>query len=102
MPGGQRHHGRLQLGPERATADRLRQPGAGPRPTVRAAQLVGAMLGPDHADRRQLSDLVATEPPPGLLLLSGELATTPAARLRVMIDDLIDLILRAQLATRTP
>jgi hypothetical protein len=32
----------------------------------------------------------------------GELAAAPATRLRVVIDDLIDLILRAQLATRPP
>jgi len=60
------------------------------------------MLGPDHADRRQLSDLMATEPPLGLLLTGGEPATAPATRLRIVIDDLIDLILRRALATRTP
>jgi hypothetical protein len=60
------------------------------------------MLGPDHADRRQLTDLVATEPPSGLLLLGGELAAAPPARLRVVIDDLIDLILGTQIATRAP
>jgi hypothetical protein len=53
-----------------------------------------AMLGPDHADRRQLRDLMATEPPPRLLLGASELATAPATRVRVVIDDLIDLILR--------
>ena len=61
-----------------------------------------AMLGPDHGDRRQLRDLTATEPPPGPPLLLGELVATPAARPRVVIDDLIDLIRGTQLATRTP
>jgi hypothetical protein len=51
------------------------------------------MLAPDHADRRQLTDLMATEPPLGLPLLGSELATTAAARIREMIDDLINLIL---------
>jgi len=32
----------------------------------------------------------------------GELATAPATRLRIVIDDLIHLILRPQLPTRTP
>jgi len=58
-----------------------------------------AMLDRDHADRRQLADLVAPE----LLLRSalavGELATGPGARIRVVLDDLIHLILRLQLAT---
>ena len=71
MPGGQRHHRRLQPRPERRRADQLRQPGAGPCAAVPTAQLVRAMLGPDHADRRQLGDLVATEPParPALLII---------------------------------
>jgi hypothetical protein len=61
-----------------------------------------AVLGHDHADRRQLRDLVATEPAPRSLLVCGELTTAPATRLRVMIDDLIDLILGRELATSTP
>ena len=60
-----------------------------------------AMLGPGHADRRQLGNLMATEPPPRTLLLGGELAPAPATRIRVVIDDLINLILGPQLATRT-
>jgi hypothetical protein len=60
------------------------------------------MLGPDHADRRQLADLVATEPPRRPALAIIESASAPTALLRVMIDDLIDLILRPQLATGTP
>jgi hypothetical protein len=59
------------------------------------------MLDRDHADRRQLNDLVATEPSPRSALAIGELATAPAARIRVVIDDLIHLTLRLQLATRT-
>ena len=80
---------------------------SGNRALVRArqlptAQLVRAMLGPDHADRRQLSDLVATEPPPRAPLPHAEPAAAPTARLRIVIDDLINLILGTQLATRTP
>ena len=60
------------------------------------------MLGPDHADRWQLSDLVATEPPLRAPLPGGELAPAPAARIREVIDDLINLILRPELAARTP
>src|SRR3954451_21510570 len=101
MAGGQRHHRRLQARAKPGRGDQLRQPGAGPRAAVPAAQLVRAMLGQDHADRWQLGDLVATEPPLGLQLPGRELTATPAARLRVVIDDLIDLILRAQLATGT-
>jgi hypothetical protein len=51
------------------------------------------MLDRDHADRRQLADLVAAEPSLRSALLIGELATAPATRIRVVIDDL-DLILR--------
>jgi len=61
-----------------------------------------AMLGPDHADRRQLADLVATEPPPRAPLPDSELASASAARIRIVIDDLIDLILGLELPTRTP
>jgi hypothetical protein len=59
------------------------------------------MLGPDHADRRQLRDLAAAEPAarPALLLIKPPPATT--TRLRVVIDDLIHLILRPEIATRT-
>ena len=102
MPGGQRHHRRLQPRPERRSADLSRQPGAGPRATVPAAQLMGAMLGQDHADRRQLGDLVATEPPARPALPIIEPASASATRIRVVIDDLIHLILGLQLATRTP
>ena len=61
-----------------------------------------AMLGQGHADRRQLADLVATEPPARLALLFIELPSATAARIGVVIDDLIDLILRLQIATRAP
>src|SRR5205823_8155954 len=95
------HHRRLKSGPEHRAANLGWQPGAGPCPAVPAAQLMGAMLGHDHADRRQLADLVATEPParPALLLIKPTSAST--TRIRVVIDDLIHLILRLQLATRT-
>ena len=63
---------------------------------------MGAMLGPPHADRRQLSDLATTEPTaptarPTLLLI--EPCSTVAALLRKVIDDLIDLIGGLELAT---
>jgi hypothetical protein len=47
------------------------------------------MLAPDHADRRQFRDLMTTEPAARPLLLGGELPGAPAARLRVVIDDLM-------------
>ena len=100
MPSGQRHHRRLQPHPERAGADHVRQPGAGPRQTVPTAQPVRAMLGPGHAHRRQLTDLVATEPTDRPLLCT-ESTSAAAARLRIMIDDPIHLILGLQFATRT-
>ena len=102
MPGGQRHDRRLQPWPERAGADLLRHPGAGPCVAVPAAQLVRALLGPGHADRRQLSDLVAAEPPARRALLLAEPMPASTARVRVVIDDLIDLMLGTQLTTGTP
>ena len=101
MPGGQRHHRRLQPRPEQRGGQQSRQPGAGPCATVPAAQLMGAMLGPGHADRRQLAHLVAAEPPARPALLIIEPAPATATRIRIVIDDLIDLILRLQIATRT-
>jgi hypothetical protein len=102
MPGGQRHDRRLQPRPERAAADRVWQSGAGPCATVPAAQLVSAMLGPNHADRRQLRDLAAAEPPARPALLFSKLPSASTAPIRIVIDDLIHLILRLELATRTP
>ena len=75
--------------------------GAGSCAAVPTAQLVRAMLGPGHADRRQLSDLVATEPPARRALLLAEPMPASTARVRVMIDDLLDLILGTQLTTGT-
>jgi hypothetical protein len=60
------------------------------------------MLGPDHADRRQLDGLMATESPRRATLIPIKPASTPATRIRIVIDDLINLILRAQLTTRAP
>jgi hypothetical protein len=45
---------------------------------------------------------MATEPPTRTVLLRHEPITAPSARIRVVIDDLIDLILGLQLASRTP
>jgi hypothetical protein len=61
-----------------------------------------AMLDPPHADRRQLNNLVATEPSLRAPLPVAKRVTAPTARIRVVIDDLIDLILRLQFATGTP
>jgi len=81
---------------------RLReQPGAGPGATVPTAQLMGAMLAPDHADRRQLAHLMATEPPARPALPVLEPTSASAACIRIVIDDLIHLILGLEFATRT-
>jgi hypothetical protein len=58
------------------------------------------MLDQNHADRRQFRDLVAAEPATRPTLVKRELAAAPATSIRVMIDDLIDLILRLQRSTR--
>jgi len=60
-----------------------------------------AMLGHAHADRRQLAHLVAAEPAARTALLLIKPPPASATRVRVVIDDLIHLILRLQLATRT-
>jgi hypothetical protein len=59
------------------------------------------MLSHQHADRRQLGDLMATEPSPWLSLLGRELATAPATPRWIVIDDLVNLILGPEFATRT-
>src|ERR1700733_12906233 len=100
MPGGQGHDRGLQPGPKHRSADPVGQPGAGPRAAVPAAQLVRAMLGHDHTDRRQLRDLMAAEPAARPALLPIEPMSASATRLRIVIDDLIDLILGFELATR--
>ena len=60
-----------------------------------------AMLGPDHADRRQLRRPGGDRTAASRALLLGEPMPATTARLRVVIDDLIDLILRLELAPRT-
>jgi hypothetical protein len=62
---------------------------------------MGAMLGHDHADRRQLSDLTAAEPPARMALPIIESPPASATRVWVVINDLIHLILRFEIATRT-
>jgi hypothetical protein len=59
-----------------------------------------AMLDHGHADRRQLADLAATKPTSRSTLLLLELPTAPAACIRIVINDLIDLILGPQLTPR--
>jgi hypothetical protein len=61
-----------------------------------------AMLGEGHADRRELSDLMATKPQSRLALIGSELMTAAAARIRVVINDLIDLILGLSVRDRHP
>jgi hypothetical protein len=63
---------------------------------------VRAVLDHDHADRRQLTNLVATEPSSRPPLLRIELPSASTARTRIVIDDLINLILGLQIAARTP
>src|SRR5436305_14987618 len=101
MPGSQRHERCLQPRPEPRNADLLRQPSAGSSAAVPTAQLVRAMLGPDHADRRQLGDLVTPERLARLALLLTESTPARTTRHREVIDDLIDLILGLELPTRT-
>ena len=60
------------------------------------------MLDHDHADRRQLRDLMATKPSARPARTRGELAATTTAGLGIVIDDLIDLILGLELPARTP
>jgi hypothetical protein len=60
-----------------------------------------AVLDQQHADRRQLGDLVAPEPAAGPLLMLAELMPAAATRLRVVRDDLIDLILACQPTARS-
>jgi hypothetical protein len=58
------------------------------------------MLGVDHRDRRQLRHLLATRTSRRHLLRVGELVPAAATRLRVVIDDLRDLVLGQKLAPR--
>ncbi len=58
------------------------------------------MLAQDHRDRGQLGDLVARGAPRPNPLGLGELAPTATARDGIVIDDLIELVLRGQLAPR--
>jgi hypothetical protein len=62
---------------------------------------MGAMLGHDHADRRQLKDLAAAEPPARTALLIIKPAPATATRIRIVIDDLIHLVLRFEIAPCT-
>ena len=99
---GQRHDRCPQPRPERRAPDPARQLGGRPGATTRAAQPSGAMLDQQHADRWQLRNLMTPEPATRLALIVGELVTAPPADVRVVLDDLIDLILRSELAARAP
>ena len=61
-----------------------------------------SMLDQRHADRRQLPDLVAPAPACGPTLIVAELMAATNDTPRVVSDDLINLILRDQLAARGP
>src|SRR5439155_338189 len=63
-------------------------------------QPVRAMLAHDHRDRRQLGLLAAPEAARGLALLGAEAMAAAAAGLRVVVDDLVDPLLRGKLAAR--
>jgi hypothetical protein len=55
------------------------------------------MLAEDHADRWQLCNLMATEASTWPALIITKPLPTAAARIRIVIDDLIHLILRLEL-----
>src|SRR5947199_1789174 len=59
------------------------------------------MLDQHHTNRRQLAHLMAAKPATRPLLILGELAPTATAPLRVMRDDLVNLILRDVCASRS-
>ena len=93
---GQRHDRGLQPRPERRVGDRGREAGGRPAVAARAAQTVRPMLGHDHRDRRQLRDLTPARTPRGQLLVLAELVPAAAAAVRVVVDELVDLILGRQ------
>src|SRR6266511_5266064 len=99
---GHGHDRGLQLRAEGRSRNLRGQGGTRSTPAARAAQPRRAMLAHDHPDRRQLSQLVATRTPTGCTLLLAELVPAARAALRVVIDDLIDLILGKQLAAGPP
>jgi hypothetical protein len=51
------------------------------------------MLAHDHPSRRQLGDLTTPEASRRRLLLVAELVPAPAATVRVVVDEFIDVIL---------
>ena len=58
------------------------------------------LLRQDNADRRQLSDLMATERPTRPTRVITETLPAAIAHRRIVIDDLINPILRLEFATR--
>jgi hypothetical protein len=100
VPRRQRHDRRLQAHAERRPAHLGRQLGDRLGPALRAAQPMRAMLDHDHADRRQLSDLMTTAPATAPALILAELTAAATTRVRIVIDDLIDLVLGREPATR--
>jgi hypothetical protein len=60
------------------------------------------MLDHDHADRRQLGHLVATEASTRRALIDGELVAAAATDIGIVIDDFLDPVLGRQPATRAP
>jgi hypothetical protein len=90
----------LQVDAERRAADLRGQLGGGLGAAGRAAQPVRAMLGHHDSDRRQLRELVTSEATRRPAFVGHELAPTAAANIRIVIDDLIELVLRPELAAR--
>ena len=60
---------------------------------------MAAMLGDHDRDRRQLGDLTTPRPPGGQLLLLAELAPAAPAAVRIVVDELVNLVLRRQRTT---
>jgi hypothetical protein len=65
-----------------------------------AEQPMRAVLKHEHADRRQLGELMAAEPARRPALVDRKLATASAASIGIVIDDLVDLVLRREFPTR--
>ena len=101
VAGAHRHHRRLGAGAEGRAPQPVGQRGRRLCPAPRAAQAVGAVLCHPHRDRRQLGDLVATEAGGEMALLLAKAVPAAPAGVGVVVDDLIDLVLRGERSPRT-
>jgi hypothetical protein len=84
----ERRYGRVQTRPEGASRHPLRQLGAAPTATGRAANALAAVLAHTHRDRRELLDLVTHRLADRHALCLAKNVPTAAA-LRPILDDLI-------------